>query len=555
MLAAALFYLLLFVALFLVPGVALLLLLAFTQHQRRFWRRMGPRLQPFGRWFGSRPFIDRLQERHPRLLAFLGERIDPRHPWGLPATIGAAAVLLALWLFVRVLVEINGKDPLVTVDARLHNTVPLFRSAGVTRFMLALTQAGSPTVLAIAAVGLALLAASWGRPRLALAFLAAEAGSGLLAVIIKAAVRHPRPTDALVDAHAASFPSGHTLSSAVVYGLLASLLLASRRPRWQRAAGAMLLVLLVAGIGVSRLYLGVHWPSDVLGSLALALGCLGVALFFLYYREPLLVDRWQLPLPSALVRAGGIAVLLVSLVVAALAVHETRLVIRRGVLVPRSLPAEALAQGLPPGLPRHSEDMIGNTMEPVSLLFVGSDRDLVAAFRRAGWLPADRPTPVRVMREAIAAIGDRPDPTGPATPAYIADLPQAFTFERPGDAHGGIRRRHHARVWLTSYCVEPGCRTLWTATASYDDGVGLSPKAHLPTHHIDPEIDRERALIVAELRAAGAEALGIIPVVAPFAGRNAAGDEFRTDGRAVVMLLPATTPVRTAAAAVGGGER
>src|SRR4051794_35292285 len=78
MLGAALFYLLLFLSLVVVPAAAIALLLAFVQHQRRFWRRMAPRFQPFGRWFGSRPVIDRLQERHPRLLAFVGARFDPR---------------------------------------------------------------------------------------------------------------------------------------------------------------------------------------------------------------------------------------------------------------------------------------------------------------------------------------------------------------------------------------------------------------------------------------------------------------------------------------------
>jgi hypothetical protein len=218
---------------------------------------------------------------------------------------------------------------------------------------------------------------------------------------------------------------------------------------------------------------------------------------------------------------------------------------KKTVLVPVSAPevlhpidAGVLATTFPSDLPRRSEDLIGGKMEPISLVFLASENDLMRAFTQAGWMRADRPTPVRVMKEALAALGNHPDPSGPATPAYVADKPQTLTFEKPGGNPPTIRRRHHTRLWKTHYCVIPGCRPVWLATASYDIGMGLTPHLHLPTHRIDPDIDTERAFIVADLVAAGATQHGVVTIIPRLTGANAAGDQFSTDGRAVVLGLP-----------------
>ena len=91
----------------------------------------------------------------------------------------------------------------------------------------------------------------------------------------------------MVRETSASFPSEYLLSGADVYGLLATLVLGSGASRGVRALGATALLLVIVGIGLSRLYLGSHWPSDLLGSLTLALMLLPLLLFFLHYSKPL----------------------------------------------------------------------------------------------------------------------------------------------------------------------------------------------------------------------------------------------------------------------------
>lgn len=128
-----------------------------------------------------------------------------------------------------------------------------------------ITALGSGTVLTItvfAAAGLLLAA----RLRLtALLVLLATASGSALAAQAKHWVGRPRPelVDHLVQVTGLSFPSGHATNSAIVYLTLAGLVAQVERGRAVRNVTFALAILLVGAIGASRVYLGVHWPSDV----------------------------------------------------------------------------------------------------------------------------------------------------------------------------------------------------------------------------------------------------------------------------------------------------
>jgi undecaprenyl-diphosphatase len=131
--------------------------------------------------------------------------------------------------------------------------------------MTSLTAFGSVTGLLLvcaAVIGYLLVG---GRVRTASFLFAATAGGIVLAGLLKLVYARPRPTlvPHLVDVTSSSFPSGHATDSAIVYLTLAALLARSipeRGPRIYIIGAAILMILL---IGVSRVYLGVHWPSDV----------------------------------------------------------------------------------------------------------------------------------------------------------------------------------------------------------------------------------------------------------------------------------------------------
>jgi undecaprenyl-diphosphatase len=154
------------------------------------------------------------------------------------------------------------------LDLPLVRLAERSRSPGLTRVMSVLTWLGNgATLVGVAVVAAAVLIAI--RQRVPALFVAASAlGAGALNALLKIAFSRPRPLLMSHLAHAGgySFPSGHAMAGAAIYGALA--VVAVRRfpeRRWWVVAPC---VLLVAAIGVSRVYLGVHFPSDVIAGWA-----------------------------------------------------------------------------------------------------------------------------------------------------------------------------------------------------------------------------------------------------------------------------------------------
>jgi undecaprenyl-diphosphatase len=175
---------------------------------------------------------------------------------------------------------VHWSEPLLRIDHtvadRLHEHARA--SPGWVRFFLALTWLG--TFWALTTLSVVAMVAMWriGQPRLALAWAIVLAGSGLWIDGIKHAVDRERPeyNRVFTTETSYSFPSGHAAGSSVGYGMLAYCL-ALRWRTWRRRLGLVVVLgLLVLAIGFSRLYLGVHFFSDVLAGFALGLAWLAL---------------------------------------------------------------------------------------------------------------------------------------------------------------------------------------------------------------------------------------------------------------------------------------
>jgi len=130
---------------------------------------------------------------------------------------------------------------------------------------LLLTAAGG-TFLVLAGAGIVIALIFARRIREAIIYGVAIVGASIWTHVVKVHVGRMRPPDAaLVPAPGFSFPSGHTLNSTVIYGLVALLIWRTGLPAWARLLGAVGLAALVLLIGLSRIALGVHYPTDVVG--------------------------------------------------------------------------------------------------------------------------------------------------------------------------------------------------------------------------------------------------------------------------------------------------
>jgi membrane-associated phospholipid phosphatase len=150
------------------------------------------------------------------------------------------------------------------VDEAIRDWVIAHRNGMLTEVMVNASRFGSTPSLVV----LAFVAAAWlawrGRRADSLLVVLGTAGGLALAPLLKLVFTRPRPTGHLVFVDSWSFPSGHSLNSMVVLGLLTVLAMRERPgPLW-RTLFAALGAFLVLVVGFSRVYLGVHWPSDVL---------------------------------------------------------------------------------------------------------------------------------------------------------------------------------------------------------------------------------------------------------------------------------------------------
>jgi undecaprenyl-diphosphatase len=213
----------------------------------------------------------------------------PYKRWLEPRILGAIAALSSVLLFAELAEEVvegdtRSVDETILLAFRESSDVgdplgPRWLEESA-RDITALGSIGVVALLTVAVVGFLLLA---HRARSAL-FVAAAVGSGMLAsTLLKMVFERERPDLVPHAAYVAtaSFPSGHAMLSAVVYLTLGALLARLVREPLLKAYVLLGAAFLACAIGVTRVYLGVHWPSDVLAGWAAgafwALLCWGVA--------------------------------------------------------------------------------------------------------------------------------------------------------------------------------------------------------------------------------------------------------------------------------------
>jgi undecaprenyl-diphosphatase len=206
-----------------------------------------------------------------RPLRFIVARLRPGAALGLTLTIGLVVIGLTGWAFGAITQDVVARET-SSIDRPVYRFFLHHRGGGLTDAMQALTYLGGSSVLIgiVAVVGLAwwLRRRTW-RPLVV--GLGAWAGAAVLTNSVKAVIDRPRPPAVhfIGAASGASFPSGHATDAVAVYGILAALL-AAATPLWSRKVGAWVAAaILWIVVGTSRLYLGVHWLTDVLGGAAL----------------------------------------------------------------------------------------------------------------------------------------------------------------------------------------------------------------------------------------------------------------------------------------------
>lgn len=217
-------------------------------------------------------------------------RLHPEQRFGLRLTLFGVALVLVTLPFTYLLFQVVQDGPFTRFDTRLARDMNEW-VVNYPRFIDALnviSLLGKPLWLGIVAGAGGLFVFVRGRRRLALFLAFTIIGGGLVDSAVKIAVNRPRPQvgTPLASAFGKSFPSGHAMSATIAYGALLLVFLPAvpRAWRWLAFSGTALLVALIGG---SRLFLGVHYVSDVIGGVVLGLAWLAgsTAMFAIWRTE------------------------------------------------------------------------------------------------------------------------------------------------------------------------------------------------------------------------------------------------------------------------------
>ncbi len=522
---------------------ALILVFLCASLLKRFIVKQGSQLMALCRslWFSvkqaliTNPDVASFIARHPRFFSFAHARLDRTRFSGLPSTLLGIAFLYTLLLLGGIIEDILALDPIVAVDTRLGNLLYFYRDEMLVKGFLWVTLLGKAQV--VLSVALLCTVLFWIRKKreYILPFWMTLAGSGAFSLLGKVAFHRQRPPGIGVFTEASfSFPSGHATIAAAFYGFIVYYL-------WRQAQKWNIRLNLLFGgsalilaIGFSRLYLGVHFLSDVLG---------GYLLGFMWLIIGICMVERHLFAKSEMQASENVS-LSVRLMSAALILAELIFFIHSGLhykptrnntenlAATKSVSLDGISGFDRYNLPRFTESITGKQQEPLNIILIARDEaSLVSAFKAAGWQPADPATFATVARTVRALLGNEGYPTAPVTPSFWDGRINDFGFEKPTPSHT-VRQRHQARLWKTDL-VTPGNSRVFVGTISLDWGMkwGL-------VHKMKPDMDSEREALLIDLLLGGkVKAYYKKRFVKPLSGRNFAGDIFFTDGNICEVII------------------
>lgn len=172
-------------------------------------------------------------------------------------------VIFFTMLFFAIITGLVFSGKTEAIDSTVYEVISRFHGAVMTHIAMILSFIGSSRVIV---TGLIILLLIPKTRKAAVALAATAACSALINDTLKKIFQRSRPTvNPLVIEKSFSYPSGHSMSNMALYTMLALLLLTYMKRRRARVPAAVGCFLLAIGIGLSRIYLGVHYPSDVAG--------------------------------------------------------------------------------------------------------------------------------------------------------------------------------------------------------------------------------------------------------------------------------------------------
>jgi len=215
-----------------------------------------------------------------RLHRFAAARFSPEGEYGLHLTAGLAMLLLATAVFARLAGAVVAGAPITHLDVEVADWLHAHAHANevLRSVLMAITHVHSTPGILVIAAAFAFWLYRRGHRYWLLAVASAVPGGQILNVLLKHTFERARPhfAEPLLELTTYSFPSGHAMGATVLYGVIACYAARQARSWPGRVLPFVLAIAMVATVAFTRMYLGVHYLSDVLA--ATAEGCAWLAI-------------------------------------------------------------------------------------------------------------------------------------------------------------------------------------------------------------------------------------------------------------------------------------
>jgi len=388
------------------------------------------------------------------------------------------------WAFTVLVGRVLARGEIVAVDSTVYHLLQGLRTPWGDRFMVGVTQLGDGIVITAVAVAVLLWLLGHRLYRRAAYWASALAASTVFLYGLKALFGLPRPPAIADMMQTNTFPSGHSAMSAVLFGSLAMLVMPEVRLRWKILVATTAAVIVMA-IAASRLYLGAHWLSDVLGGLAFGVMWVSaLSIAFVRHRK----ER---------VRAGGLLLLAGTTFVVVGGAHiahdypsNVTQYAREEPL--RAMSAEAWWEGGFRALPARRIDLEGENREPLSIQWAG-DLDALRQRLAQGGFVDPKPWSVKGL---LSWLAPGVDPMSlPVLPRLHDGQQTALVMIHPAE-RAGEPARVVLRIWPSNTVIidrRGGEHPIWVGTATRER---LSqPLSLLTLARSEHDIDGPRALV------------------------------------------------------------
>jgi len=175
--------------------------------------------------------------------------------------------------------------------------------------------------------------------------------------------------------------------------------------------------------------------------------------------------------------------------------------------------------------------------DPTNLMFIGSDKQLVAAFGEAGWFDAENVNVKSAFKAAQATVRNTGYANAPMSTLLLEGRKPDMVFQKSLNT---FAKRHHVRVWKLEKTYDG--QDVWIGAATHDIATVSSRGATKWSHRIDPHVDREREWVGTDLLfvGTGTAYAAVDRPSAPKKLSNATGDDIVTDGKVWVIQLSGT---------------